>query len=168
MSSSKERAGKAWYLVQCKVRQDVRAEENLQNQGFACFRPKYRRERSLRGQTQIVEESLFPGYLFVQLSQEDNWAPLRSTRGVTRMVGFGGQPLAIGDGLIEQLQRRSELFIPQEALVAGEIIRIREGPFAELEGVFLAMDGTKRVVLLLNFLQREQKISLPMGSINKL
>ena len=168
MSASKERTAKTWYLAQCKARQDARAEANLQNQGFACFRPTYKRERNLRGQTLIVEESLFPGYLFVQLSAEDNWAPLRSTRGITRIVGFGGQPLAINEGLIEQLQQRSELLIRQDTLVPGEVVRIWEGPFSELEAVFLAMDGAERVVLLLNFLQREQKVFVPLSSICKL
>lgn len=37
-------------------------------------------------------ESLFPGYLFIQLDQlNDNWHPIRSTRGVNQLVTFGKQ-----------------------------------------------------------------------------
>ncbi|WP_332455243.1 transcription termination/antitermination NusG family protein, partial [Pseudomonas fragi] len=35
-------------------------------------------------------ESLFPGYLFIHMPPGANWAPLRSTRGVARVVAFGG------------------------------------------------------------------------------
>ncbi len=31
--------GDAWYLVQCKPREDRRAVDNLRNQGFASFAP---------------------------------------------------------------------------------------------------------------------------------
>ncbi|AYC31447.1 transcription/translation regulatory transformer protein RfaH [Pseudomonas cavernae] len=168
MNSSKENTGKAWYLVQCKARQDERAEENLLRQGYVCYRPKLKRERLLRRHRQMVEESLFPGYLFVQLSQQDGWGPLRSTRGVTRIVSFGSQPVAVDDYLIEQLQQHEHEPYTQELLTAGEKVRINEGPFAELEGIFLAMDGNKRVVLLLNFLQREQKILMPVTGISKI
>jgi len=167
MNVMKENTGKAWYLIQCKARQAKRAEENLLRQSYVCYHPKIKHERLLRGQRKMLEESLFPGYLFIQLSKQDNWAALRSTRGVSRIVGFGGQPLAIGDYLIEQLKQRDYEYDAKARLLAGEKVRINEGFFAELEGIFLAMDGDRRVVLLLSFLQREQKIFMPLTSISK-
>jgi len=156
-----------WYLVQCKVRQDERAEEHLLRQGYECLRPTFLRERLLRGKRQIVAESLFPGYVFVQLAADANWGPLRSTRGVLRVVGFGGMPLAIDPGVVLQLKQRAEQPVASLALSPGERVRITSGPFAELEAVFLTMDGNERVVLLLNFLQREQKVRLPLAGISK-
>ena len=100
-----------WYLVQCKPRQDERAEENLIRQGYGCSRPTCRRERTLRGQMHYAEESLFPGYLFIHMPEGANWAPLRSTRGVARVVAFGGRPLAVGHELIMQLQSRASTHI---------------------------------------------------------
>lgn len=167
MNSSEENAGKAWYLVQCKVRQDERAEENLLRQGHVCYRPRYRRERLLRGQCQTVEESLFPGYLFIHISQQDNWGPLRSTRGVIRIVSFGDQPLSVSDGVIAQLQSHDHAPSTEALFSAGDKVRIKEGPFSELEAIFQEMDRNERVVLLLNFLQREQRIYLPLASISK-
>ncbi|HCJ30844.1 MAG TPA: transcription/translation regulatory transformer protein RfaH, partial [Pseudomonas sp.] len=84
-----DRHDESWYLVQCRVRQDERAEENLTRQGYECLRPTITRERLLRGRRQSVVESLFPGYLFIRLGAEADWGPLRSTRGVLRVVGFG-------------------------------------------------------------------------------
>jgi len=167
MISSKENADNAWYLVQCKARQDERAEENLLRQGYVCYRPTHRCERLLRGQRQMLEESLFPGYLFIRIGQQDNWGPLRSTRGVIRIVSFGNQPLSVSDGVIEQLQQHDHEPCTKELFSAGEKVRITEGPFSELEAIFQEMDRNERVVLLLNFLQREQKILMPLASISK-
>ncbi|VVP27551.1 Transcription antitermination protein RfaH [Pseudomonas fluorescens] len=168
MITSVKHTGNAWYLVQCKASQDARAEENLLHQGYICFRPKHRHERILQGQRRIISESLFPGYLFIQLSLLDSWGPLRSTRGVLRVVSFGGQPLPIRDALIAQLQKHNSHTTVEKLLTYGEKVRINEGPFVELEAVFLAMDGDERVVLLMNFLQRQQKISMPLTGISKL
>ena len=159
-----------WYLLQCKPRQDARAVENLQRQGYACFRPLLQREKLTGGRLRKVEESLFPGYLFIQLDAQGNWAPLRSTRGVSRLVVFSGYPLAVPAGLIEQLRERSQQTITEPAmpvLVAGEKVRITDGPFAELEAIFHSMDGLQRAVLLLNMLNRQQKIHLPLSSLVK-
>ena len=156
----------AWYLVHCKPRQDERAEEHLARQGYACYRPRLAQERLVRGRRQVQVESLFPGYLFIHLRPEDSWAPLRSTRGVSRVVSFGGYPLEIPQRLIDSLQQRTPTE-PQPLLQAGDRVRIVEGSFAELDAIFLNMDGEERVVLLMNLLNREQKLTLPLASVRK-
>ena len=153
-----------WYLVQCKPRQDERAEENLQRQGYECSRPACRRERLLRGQRQYVQESLFPGYLFIHMPQGANWAPLRSTRGVARIVAFGGRPLAVSSELVFQLQSRAETHIIT-TFNPGDKVTILDQGFAGIESIFMAMDGEERVILLINLMNRQQQISLPLASI---
>ena len=153
-----------WYLVQCKPRQDERAEENLQRQGYECSRPACRRERLLRGQRQYVQESLFPGYLFIHMPQGANWAPLRSTRGVARVVAFGGRPLAVSCELVSQLQNRAETHIIT-TFNPGDKVTILDQGFAGIESIFMSMDGEERVILLINLMNRQQQISLPLASI---
>ena len=157
----------AWYLVQCKASQDERAEINLVNQGYTCFRPTHRRERDLQGRRRTVRESLFPGYLFIQLGSGESWAPLRSTRGVLRIVSFGGKPLPVGDDLIAQLYEHDSAAPVEARFACGERVRINEGPFVDVEAIFLAMEGEQRVLLLMTLLQREQRISVPLVDISK-
>jgi transcriptional antiterminator RfaH len=156
----------AWYLVHCKPRQDERAEQNLLRQGYTCYRPQHSCERIVRGSRQIIAESLFPGYLFIQLAADANWAPLRSTRGVSRIVGFGGMPLPVDNSLIAHLQQRTASVV-KPALESGDSVRITAGGFAELNAIFVAMDGEQRVILLLNMLNRQQQISMPLMSVVK-
>jgi transcriptional antiterminator RfaH len=82
-------------------------------------------------------------------------------------VAFGAHPLPISDALVGELQERDHHGVVAPLLKPGESVRINEGPFAELEAVFLAMDGEERVVLLMNFLQREQRINLPLAEISR-
>lgn len=167
MSACKRSAKRTWYAVQCKPRQEQRAEENLLRQGYECYSPKYIRQRFLRGQKTLVEESLFPGYLFVNVSQDANWVTLRYTRGVTRIVSSGGRPLVVRDEVIAQLKRRDEAQVQVHKIAVGESVVIGDGPLSGLEAIFMSMDGDERVVLLMNLLHRQQRVVVPLSAINK-
>lgn len=158
-----------WYLIQCKPREDQRALENLERQGFQCYRPIHYVERMQRGRRYQTEESLFPGYLFIRLDRiNDNWRPIRSTRGVNHIVRFNDYPLPVADEIIEQIQQRLAGKPLQEPyLKPGERVRITEGSFSNLEAIFVANDGDQRVVLLLNILQKDQELSFPVQSVRK-
>ena len=162
-----------WYLIQCKPRQDSRAEENLTRQAFECYRPTQHVERIQRGRRVTSEESLFPGYLFIKLDQlNDNWHPIRSTRGVNHLVTFGKQPIAVADELIHQLHQRSQnqptdTSQDSKALKPGDHVRITSGSYKELEAIFLSHDGAERIVILLQLLHREHTLTVPISAIEK-
>lgn len=161
-------ASHAWYLLQCRVRQDSRAAEHLGNQGYSCFQPLVQVERLQGGRRRLCTEPLFPGYLFIRLcSVTDNWGPIRSTRGVARMVGFNGQPQPVPAEVVEALQARLASAPVITPLQPGDPVRVTQGAFANLEAIFQRFDGDERVVILLNLLQRPQPVVLPAGSIEK-
>lgn len=155
-----------WYLIQTKPRQEARAEEHLQRQNFECYRPLKSAELKRRSARPTAEEELFPGYLFIRMDQvHDNWYPIRSTRGVARIVTFGGHPVPVQDELIEQIRLRLSTPAPRLEFKQGEHVLIKAGELCDIEAIFLACDGTERAVILLNLLQREQKVVLPISSL---
>lgn len=160
-----------WYLLQCKPRQDERAQLNLQQQDYITYRPLHVSERLIRGKRHRVLESLFPGYLFVQLSCSDHWAPIRSTRGVSRIVEFNHVPAEVADEVIEHLRLRSIQSLDKlhdcKAIEPGEMLQIVHGPLAPLEGVFMSMLGAERVMLLLQFLNRQQQVCVPLSDLER-
>src|SRR5213080_563819 len=98
-----------WYVVQCRARQEERALDHLERQGFECYRPLYEREGIRRGRKILAQTALFPGYLFIRLDRiHDNWLPICSTRGVIQIVRFNEYPLPVADGIIESIRRRIE------------------------------------------------------------
>ena len=157
-----------WYLIHCKPRQEVRALENLKRQAFECFRPTRQVERVLIGHKREILESLFPHYLFIRLSVEDNWLPVCSTLGVNRIVRFGEYPLPVSDELIAHIRRRMEAPpVKEPYLKPGERVVIIEGSFAHVEAIFVSDDGDERVTLLMNILNGEHELSFPLVSVRK-
>jgi transcriptional antiterminator RfaH len=157
----------AWYVVQTKPRQEYRALENLINQGYECELPEFQRERLRQGVRVLCNEPLFPRYLFIRLDIVSmNWGPIRSTYGVIGLVRFGGIPASVPDDLVEAMMKRSA---PQQNLFsAGDRVSITTGPFAGMEGIFDKDDGVARVVILLEFMQKQQRLSMRVGNVRRL
>lgn len=87
------------------------ALDHLERQGFECFLPLIRAEKLRRGALQVVQEPLFPRYLFIRLGtglESQSWSPIRSTTGVSRLVSFGQVPAKIDDELVGELRAQSE------------------------------------------------------------
>ncbi|WP_114418476.1 transcription/translation regulatory transformer protein RfaH [Marinospirillum perlucidum] len=159
---------RSWYVIQCKAKESFRAAENLENQGYRVFHPYIQVEKMRQGKIRLVDEPLFPYYLFIHLSDvADNWRPLRSTRGVLKLVSFGQTPVKVEDELISQLQERINPE-PQDYLKAGDQVLIEEGPFKGLNAIFQSKKGEERVILLLNLLQKQQRLEVPVKSVKPL
>lgn len=160
-----------WYLVQCKSRQEARAEINLKNQGFTCFLPIQVVMNLRKGKKHQVTEALFPGYLFVKLCRlNDNWHSIRSTRGVHSLVRFGreNEPMPVPAELVEQIRRGLVLQCPNELYTPGSKVLFTDGPFKDLEAVFSKTDGEERAIILLTILQREQRLKVPLSNLKAL
>ncbi len=158
----------SWYVVQCKAKESFRATENLRNQGFEVFHPFIAVEKQRAGKVIIVEEPLFPYYLFIHLSKvTDNWRPIRSTRGVLKLVAFGDMPVKIADNLVQQLKQRVQP-APQKLFKTGDQVLIEAGPFKGLSAIFASQNGDERVVLLLNLLQQQQRIEMASQAVRPL
>ncbi|MES2908393.1 MAG: transcription/translation regulatory transformer protein RfaH [Pseudomonadota bacterium] len=160
-----------WYLLQCKPREVFRASEHLANQGFMAFVPTLTREIVRRSRRELLVEPLFPHYCFVHLCDlADNWAPIRSTRGVSRIVRFGDMPLAVPDAVVVALQQRESAgqagdIAPQALFEPGQQVLISEGPLAGLQAVFSTSDGDERVILLLKILHQQQRVHVPLSHV---
>ena len=157
---------KNWYAVHCKPGQDARAEEHLGNQDYQVFRPMARIRKRCRGQYKDVIESLFPRYLFVQLDNAlENWAPIRSTRGVVGLVRFRDQPAVVPTQVIDNFRTLADggncISLNRERFAKDQRVRIVEGPFIGQEGIFQAHRGEDRVVILLTIMQQAQRLVFP-------
>jgi transcriptional antiterminator RfaH len=157
-----------WYLIQSRPRQALRAEENLTRQGYTTFQPRFLTQRVRRGRRVQVEAELFPNYLFIRLNRwSDNWYPVRSTRGVARMVTFGRDPLPVAEELIDAIRQRIAQRRIEPAYKPGEQVELIDGPFAGLNAVFAAERDEERVVLLIELLHRQLRVTAPISSIRR-
>ncbi len=159
-----------WYAVQTKSRGERQALENLNRQGFVTHLPLIKAARHRRGRWQGTVEPLFPGYLFVQLDLgRQNAAPIRSTRGVIGMVRFGTEPQpvphAIMRALLEAQAGEGSAIDPDSLFKAGDRVTLVEGPMKGLTAIVQAKTAQDRVLLLLDLLGRENRVTVSRHQI---
>lgn len=161
-----------WYLIHTKIRQERVALENLERQGFDCFLPLIRVEKLRRSQLQVVQEPLFPRYLFIQLGtgiESQSWSPIRSTLGVSRLVTFGQSPARIDSELVEEIRARtSTAEVHHRHFSPGESVVVTDGAFTGVEAIFQTADAEGRVMVLLNILSKPVKMTVAPSSIRKI
>ncbi len=162
-----------WYLVHTKPRQEKCALDNLQWQGYECYFPVMPAEKLRLGKISTVQQPLFPRYLFIRLGQgpsAQSWTPIRSTKGVSRLVTFGNTPAKVDDALIALLRSHEESAQaePGRLFKTGERVRITSGAFTDIEGIYQMMDGDQRVMVLIELMSKSVKISVAPSALQKL
>ena len=109
---------------------------------------------------------LFPRYLFLNATPEvQSLATVRSTRGVVGLVRAGFELIKIPASVIVGLKARmhpTNGLIPLNSIGQnnGDKVRVFDGPFAALEGVFKERRGRTRSLLLLEIFGRETAVEI--------
>jgi transcriptional antiterminator RfaH len=159
-----------WYLVYTKPRQEYLAQENLVRQGYQTYLPRIHQTRSRNGRYIKNIEPLFPRYFFVNLDTEtDNWAPIRSTIGVSKIISFDGIPAVVPDQLIRTLKENDDKTgiqrLNQKSPMQGDIITIIDGPLAGIEGIYQHQESTERVAVLIDLVGKNRLLNISIHDL---
>ena len=126
------------------------------------------------GQKRKSERKFFPGYVLVQMEMDnDTWHLVKS---VPKVLGFiGGTsdkpapiPASEINKILQQMQAGIEKPRPKVLFEAGEMVRVKEGPFTDFNGVVEEVNYEKnrlRVAVLI--FGRSTPVELEFGQIEK-
>ena len=156
-SVKKDKKEKIWVLIYTKAKEEKKANENLQNQGFKTFLPLIAPTNKNSGFKAPVP--LFPRYLFAQINlNTDNWTSIQSSYGVSHIIMFSEEFTSIPNNIIKLIQGKLNeegLYKEDISIVdyqKGDPVFIKEGRFAGIEAIFLSKKSKDRVRLLLKLL----------------
>jgi transcriptional antiterminator RfaH len=157
-----------WYVAYTRPNGEAEAVKHLQRQGYTTYLPQYRRAVRHARRHMLVMRPLFPRYLFVGLDPtSQRWRPIRSTCGVVGLVTSGDRPAPVAPEIVEHLKGREregafDLVAPVQRLRAGDMVKVKKGPDAELVGRLLSVADKERVVILLDLLGRPVPAEVPL------
>ena len=92
------------------------------------------------GQKSITERRIFPGYVLVEMDLTDEtWHLVKNTNRVTGFLGgSGNRPTPISEKEVEKILSQMEEVVekprPKILFEVGEMVRVKEGPFADFNG----------------------------------
>ena len=159
-----------WFLLYCKPKQELKAQQHLANQGLTSFVPQLQVEKLRAGKWQLITEPLFPRYLFLQITDPEqlNMRAIRATRGIVDFVRFGQSLAQVPATLIQLLTQQQLLQRQQPAsqrLSQGQPVSIMQGPYSGLDAVFKSADGEKRSLILISLLGQWVETSIDNSGI---
>jgi transcriptional antiterminator RfaH len=159
-----------WYVVRTHPRAEARAIEQLRQQGFIAYLPKLLKQRRHARKIETVSCPLFPRYLFVLVDiTTQRWRAIRSTSGVTALLGGVNGPVPVQPGIVEALREQEDadgfFHCKTSPFARGAAIRVVDGLFASCNGFFETMSDNQRVAILLDLLGRPVRVVLDARSV---
>jgi transcription elongation factor/antiterminator RfaH len=154
MSAMNAEPDMRWFAATTLPRQEMVAAENLKAQAFEFLLPRLRvTKRHARKVVQAIDP-LFPGYIFIRMDPSVTaWRSINGTRGIGHLVMSGDRPLPARSGVVETIidsigADGTVKFV--DPIQPGARVRLLAGPFADVLGEVVSLDGRGRVNLLLS------------------
>ncbi|MEY4979505.1 MAG: hypothetical protein RLZZ352_1775 [Pseudomonadota bacterium] len=142
--------GMRWYVVHAYSGMEKAAERNiLERIQRAGMQDKFGRilvpteevVEVKNGQRRTTERKFFPGYVLVEMvMDDDSWHLVKHTNKVTGFVGGAkNRPAPISEEevqkIVSQMQEGTDKPRHKVEFVVGELIRVKEGPFSDFNGM---------------------------------
>jgi len=126
------------------------------------------------GQKSISERKFFPGYVLVEMDMDDeSWHLVKSTPKVTGFVGgTATKPTPISEREVEkimqQMQEGVEKPRPKVLFEAGEMVRVKDGPFTDFNGTVEEVNYEKsRLRVSVTIFGRATPVELEFAQVEK-
>jgi transcription antitermination factor NusG len=150
-----------WYALQVVPKREDMVAALLRCKGYEQYVPSYEADGHTQGTAKkAAENKLFPGYVFCRFAYEESSQVSRgggvvTTPGVIRIVG-GRKPAPIASEEIEAIRLALAARLKPEPwpFQIGQKVKIETGPLRGVSGIVIRSDGTHRLVLSVELLQR--------------
>ena len=152
-----------WVCVMTKPNSEAIAEENLLQQGYGCYYPRFK----VLGKGNIVHKRpLFPRYVFASIDKV--WYSIRGTRGVSHLLMSDNGPAIIPASTIEAIRSKEDgegfivlsKKISPERFSKGDPVTATEGPLTGIDLIYDGMSTHDRVKVLADLLGRQVPIMI--------
>ena len=156
-----------WFALQVMPRHEKSVDKFLEYKGYDHFLPTYCVRRRWSDRVRVVEEPLFPGYVFCR-GQRDLMEVIRSSPGVIRIVAFGGRPHPVPDKEIEALQqivRGKREYSASSYLNVGQKVQVISGPLTGIIGIITHFKNHDRLVISLDVIMKSVSVEIDQSEV---
>jgi len=154
----------AVYTLSCREKQVSR---HMEIHAIEHFLPVTKsRRRWKNGCSVVIDEPLFPGYLFVRIDRTERNQVL-AVPGVHSIVGTGKDPVPLPQFEIEALRRTIDFLKiePHPYLSVGERATILRGPLAGMTGIVTRKKNGLRFVLSLDLIMKSVAVEVDAADL---
>jgi transcription antitermination factor NusG len=157
-----ERQNRCWLAAYTRSRHESQVADQLKAKGVESLLPTYERFSRWSDRVRRSKAPLFPGYVFVHVSNEER-VPVLQTMGVLSIVSVAGKPAPLGEEEIEKMRACSanaSMVEPHPFLIIGHHVRVKHGPFAGWEGILVEKQNGARLVINVERIMKSVAINI--------
>lgn len=169
-----------WYVLHTYPGEEEAVARNLkqrieslgmEDKIFNVLVPKEKKIKIKNGKRKIIEERIYPGYVFVEMIvTDDSWYVVRNTPMVTGFIGAGTTPRPVQDEEIKHILKKNGDQEPKYKIdfTGGDLVTIIDGPFKDKQGKVDEIDHEKgRVKVLVSLFGRDTPVDLDFLQVKK-
>ena len=153
-----------WYAVHTRSQHEKSVVAHLQAEGITSFLPLVTEVHRWSDRRKLVALPLFSCYAFVYMSiVPELWYKVMKTSGVVGFVGARREGTPIPEGQIESIRKVVGSSAPYTVcpfLKVGQRVRIRGGALVGIEGILIARNGDRQLVISVEPIQRSLAVRI--------
>ncbi len=157
-----------WFALQVVPKHEKSVDNILEHRGYNHFLPTHCVRRRWSDRVKVVEQPLFPGYVFCR-SQSNLMEVIRGSPGIIRIVAFGGRPHPVPDKEIEALQqivRGKREYSAFPYLNVGQKVRVISGPLTGISGTIRRFKNHDRLVISLDVIMKSVSVEIDQSEVD--
>jgi transcription antitermination factor NusG len=160
--------GRVWWLAHTRPRQEKALARQLSAAGLSFYLPCAPHRTRVRNRVLTSYRPLFPGYVFVRVSDEER-PGVYAGRRVARLTPVCDQTRLWAD--LRNVRKLLDLGRPVAAedwLAPGTPVAVRTGPLAGLTGTVLRSGSGHKFVVRVDLIQRGVSVVVDRETLGKL
>ncbi len=153
---------RCWLAAYTRSRHENHVASQLSFKGVEALLPTYAKLSRWSDRIRHSQVPLFPGYVFVHVSDAER-VPVLQTVGVVHLVSVRGKAARLQDEEVERLRAcvaRPNEVEPHPYLKLGHLVRVKHGPFAGWEGILVQKQNAARLVISVDQIMKSVAINL--------
>lgn len=165
--SVKENHIKNWYALYTKPRSEFKAAEQLDKNQINYYLPTVTTVKQWSDRKKKITEPIIRGYIFIRADEKERLLALEQYS-IVRCVTERGRPAVIPEWQIKNLMKMLEYegdFFVLNKLVPGQRVKIKDGPFTGVEGIYCESENDKMIAVSIELLNRSVIAHLPKESL---
>jgi transcription antitermination factor NusG len=160
----------SWYALYTKHQHEKTVARNLACKGFEVFLPLYAAARNWKDRVQLLNLPLFPCYVFLRGDLRRR-LDIISTPGIHFLVSNAGQPAAIPAAELDSIRQvvgSGARVEPHPFLKCGDWAKVKCGPLAGTQGIFVRKKNVYRLVLSVEMLGKAAAVEVDAAFVERL
>jgi len=153
-----------WYAIHTRARHEKKVTTQLQGRGVTTFLPLITQRHRWSDRNKTIQLALFPCYTFVRIeAYPEKRLTTLQTPGVLGFVGIRGVALPIPDKEIEDIQTllaQNVTCVLYPFVKMGQRVRIRGGCLDGVEGILVAKNSDRSLVVSIELIQRSVAVRI--------